>query len=76
MVENVQMNMTNVEKLPCLIYIFFNTLCKESIQAKGNNNLQLTVVKPTSYDWGLGLWAVVLIQVTITGTRSCSSDLK
>ena len=61
MVENVQMNMTNVEKWPCLIYIFFNTVCKESIHAKGNNILRLTAVKPTSYDWGLGLWAVVLI---------------
>ena len=46
------------------------------IQPKGNNILRPTAVKPTSCDWGFGLWAVVLIYVTITGTQSCSTDFK
>ena len=40
---------------------FFNTLGKERIQSKGNSILRPTAVKPTSCDWGFGLWAVVLI---------------
>ena len=57
MVSNVQITMTNVLGWSCLIH----SEKEACIQAKGNNILLFTVEIPTSCDWGLGLWTVVLI---------------
>ena len=55
---NVQMNMTNVKKWQCLIY---DCIFSIHYEKKGYNLKETTAVKPTSCDWGFGLWAVVLI---------------
>ena len=70
MVLNVRITMTNDKRWPCLIYdcyFFFSIYSKKEacIQAKGSNILLLTVEILTSCDWGLGLWTVVLLLVTI-----------
>ena len=75
MVLNVQITMTNDKRWPCLIYDFYfcsiHSKKEACIQAKGNSILWLTVEILTSCDWGLGLWTIVLLLVTIKYWWDC-----